>query len=48
MLRVGRRALKSHLAVIVAGLAFAALFLFGMPFPIVVIAAGLIGLALVG
>lgn len=44
VLRVGRRALKSRLAVAIAGLAFAALFLFGVPFPIVVIAAGFIGL----
>lgn len=43
VLRVGRRALKSRLAVVIAGIAFLALFLFGLPFPLVVIGAGLTG-----
>lgn len=43
VLRVGRRALKSRLAVAVAAAAFIALFLFGIPFPLVVLAAAMIG-----
>ncbi len=45
VLRVGRRALQTRLAVIVAALAFLALFCFAMPFPLVVLAAAVIGLA---
>ena len=45
VLRVGRRALKSRLTVAIAAAAFLALFLFGIPFPLVVVAAGLIGFA---
>ncbi|WP_339707547.1 chromate efflux transporter [uncultured Sphingosinicella sp.] len=41
--RVGRRALGSGVARLLAVLAFAALFLFGVPFPVVVLGAGLIG-----
>ncbi|WBX82441.1 chromate efflux transporter [Sphingosinicella microcystinivorans] len=41
--RVGSRALGSGIARLLAVLAFAALFLFGVPFPVVVLAAGLIG-----
>lgn len=41
--RVGSRALGSGVARLLAVLAFAALFLFGVPFPAVVLAAGLIG-----
>src|SRR5258706_2898323 len=43
VLRIGRRALKGRIAWTLAGASFAALFLFGVPFPIVVLAAGLIG-----
>jgi chromate transporter len=43
VLRVGRRALKSQLAFVIAGLAFVALFFFAVPFPLVVIAAAFIG-----
>jgi chromate transporter len=43
VLRVGRRALKSQLAVAVAAAAFVALFFFALPFPLVVVAAGLVG-----
>jgi chromate transporter len=43
VLRVGRRALKSRLAVAIAAVAFVALFFFALPFPLVVVAAGLIG-----
>jgi len=44
VLRIGRRALKGRTAWTLAGISFAALFLFNVPFPIVVLAAGLIGL----
>ncbi len=43
VIRVGRRALKTRFALVVAGLAFAALFFFAVPFPIVVLAAGITG-----
>jgi chromate transporter len=43
LLRVGRRALKNGVMVGLAGLAFTALFLFDVPFPLVVLGAGLIG-----
>ena len=44
VLRIGRRALKGRTAWALAGASFAALFLFNVPFPIVVLVAGLIGL----
>lgn len=43
VLRIGRRALKGNVAWALAGISFAALFLFNVPFPIVVLSAGLIG-----
>ncbi|WP_284079292.1 chromate efflux transporter [Herbaspirillum aquaticum] len=43
VLRVGRRALKTQLAVVVAALSFLALFIFAVPFPLLIIAAALIG-----
>ena len=43
VLRVGRRALKSQLAVVIAAVAFVALFFFAIPFPLVVLAAALVG-----
>jgi chromate transporter len=43
VIRVGRRALKTRLALVIAALAFAALFLFDLPFPLVVLAAGIAG-----
>src|SRR3954464_15304646 len=45
VLRVGRRALKSRLAVAIAAVAFIALFFFAIPFPLVVLAAAVIGFA---
>src|ERR1700745_4198710 len=45
VLRVGRRALKSRLAVWIAAATFIALFCFAVPFPIVVLTAALIGFA---
>jgi len=43
LLRVARRALKGRTHWIIAGMAFAALFAFAIPFPVVIIAAGLYG-----
>lgn len=45
VLRIGRRALKSRLAVAIAVAAYFALFFFAVPFPVVVLAAALIGFA---
>lgn len=44
-LRVGKRALKTRTHIAVAAASFVALFVFGLPFPLVIVAAGLIGLA---
>ncbi len=43
VLRVGRRALRSVVARAVAAIAFLALFVFALPFPLIVIAAGVFG-----
>lgn len=43
VLRVGKRAIRNRLMLSIAGLAFAALFLFNVPFPLVVLGAGLAG-----
>ncbi len=43
LLRVSKRALKSRAHWVTAGLAFLALFVFGLPFPAVILAAGLYG-----
>ena len=43
LLRVSKRALKSRVHWIIATLAFAALYIFALPFPVVIIAAGLYG-----
>ena len=43
LLRVSKRALKSLAHWVTAGVAFLALFLFGVPFPVMIIAAGLYG-----
>lgn len=45
LLRVGKRALKGRAAIVIAALAFAALFLLDAPFPIVILAAGIWGYA---
>ena len=45
VLRVGRRALRSTLAVVIAAAAFVALFFFAVPFPLVVAAAAITGFA---
>ncbi len=44
VLRIGRRALKSRLLVGVAAAAFTAIFFFDVPFPLVVLMAGALGL----
>lgn len=43
LMRVSRRALKSRAAYALAAAAFAALFLFNLPFPVVILAAALFG-----
>lgn len=45
LLRVSKRALKSRLHWIIAATSFAALFLFALPFPFIILAAGLWGFA---
>ena len=45
LLRVARRALKGRIAWALAAAAFVALFLFALPFPVVVLGAALVGLA---
>ncbi|MGQ0548104.1 MAG: chromate efflux transporter [Armatimonadota bacterium] len=44
VIRIGRRALKHPVLIAIALGAFAALFLFGAPFPLIVLGAGVIGL----
>src|SRR5947209_6587696 len=41
--RVGSRALKSRAMLVLAGLAFVGIFFLGVPFPLIVLAAGIIG-----
>jgi chromate transporter len=43
LLRIAKRALKAEFAYLLAAAAFLAIFVFDLPFPLVVIAAGLIG-----
>lgn len=43
MLRLARKTLKTRLALALAALAFLALFVLGLPFPLVVLGAGLVG-----
>ncbi len=45
VIRIGKRALKNGWAVAIAAAAFVAIFLFGVPFPLIVLVAGLIGYA---
>lgn len=46
IVRVGKRALKTNAHLVIAAAAFLALFLFGLPFPLVIFAAGLSGFLL--
>ena len=43
VVRVGKRALRNRIMVTLAAIAFVAIFFFAIPFPIIIIAAGLIG-----
>ncbi|HWK46799.1 MAG TPA: chromate efflux transporter [Stellaceae bacterium] len=43
VIKVGKRALRNGTMVGLAGLAFVAIFFFGVPFPLIVISAGLLG-----
>jgi len=43
LIRIGRRALKTRLLVGLAGLAFIGIFVFDLPFPLIVAAAGTVG-----
>jgi len=43
LLRIGKRALKNNVLVLLAAAAFAGIFFFGVPFPIIVFSAALIG-----
>ncbi|WP_448031478.1 chromate efflux transporter [Bradyrhizobium liaoningense] len=45
VVRVGKRALKNRIMIALAAAAFAAIFFFAVPFPIIIIAAGIIGYA---
>jgi chromate transporter len=45
LMRIGRRALKSHLLVALAGLGFIGIYFFALPFPLIVAAAALVGFA---
>ena len=43
--RVGKRALRNRVMIAIAALAFIAIFFFGAPFPLIIIAAGVVGFA---
>jgi hypothetical protein len=43
VVRVGKRALRNRIMIALAALAFVAIFFFNVPFPIIIIAAGVIG-----
>ena len=43
VVRVGKRALRNRVMITLAALAFVAIFFFNVPFPIIIIAAGIIG-----
>src|SRR3954454_7959331 len=43
VVRVGKRALKNRIMIALAAAAFIAIFFFAVPFPLIIIAAGLIG-----
>jgi chromate transporter len=44
VIRIGKRALRNRLMIAVAAFAFAAIFLFTLPFPLIILSAGLFGL----
>jgi chromate transporter len=43
LIRIGRRALRNHLAIAIAAASFAAIFIFGVPFPLIILGAALLG-----
>lgn len=43
LVRVSKRALRNRIMIALAGIAFVAIFFFGAPFPVIIIAAGVIG-----
>jgi chromate transporter len=43
VLRIGRRALKNRMMITLAVLAFVAIFLYGVPFPLIILSAAIIG-----
>jgi chromate transporter len=43
VVRVGKRALRNRIMIALAGIAFVAIFFFSVPFPIIIVAAGVIG-----
>lgn len=43
VIRIGKRALKNQVMVMVAGIAFVAIFFFNLPFPLIVLMAGVAG-----
>src|SRR3954466_300629 len=43
VVRVGKRALRNRIMIALAAIAFIAIFFFGAPFPVIIIAAGVIG-----
>jgi chromate transporter len=45
VVRVGKRALKNRIMIALAAIAFVAIFFFAVPFPVIIIAAGVIGYA---
>jgi chromate transporter len=45
VLRIGKKALKNEIMWVIAGISFIAIFFFNVPFPLIVLSAGLIGLA---
>lgn len=45
VVRVGKRALRNRIMIALAGSAFVAIFFFAVPFPVIIVAAGVIGFA---
>jgi chromate transporter len=45
VVRIGKRALRNRIMIALAGVAFVAIFFLAVPFPVIIIAAGLIGYA---
>jgi chromate transporter len=45
VVRVGKRALRNRVMISIAAIAFVAIFFFAVPFPIIIIAAGIVGFA---